>query len=112
MLEVKFKRHLRYEGEREERDCPTCGKPLSLSTRLHAKYCSEDCQRRGWYSWAKKQVTCTCKHCGKEFRARDASRQYCGNSCHMKARYAAGLFRPPVRRPYLTAARFDAAVGV
>jgi endogenous inhibitor of DNA gyrase (YacG/DUF329 family) len=106
MARNAFKRELRYEAEREDRDCPVCAKPLAPTTRGHAKYCSDRCQQRGWYLWAKKRVTCTCQHCGRAFKARSVEQRFCGNSCHGKARYAAGLVKPPIS-PYLTPDRFD-----
>lgn len=111
VIETRFKRHLRYAGEREDRDCPVCGKALAETTRGHAKYCSDKCGAKARYDWSKRKHACVCKHCLRTFRAPRSAQKYCGNSCSALALLASGRSRIRPHRASLTAARFDAMWG-
>lgn len=68
-----------------ETNCKTCGKPFTVykhELENGKKYCSKECQNKGFES----KVECTCGICGKVFVKRTSSKQtYCSVACRTKS---------------------------
>lgn len=60
--------------------CETCGSPMPLTKRQHAKYCSKNCQPRFY------RERRTCPVCDKVFRIVSPGQVYCSKPCVKNAK--------------------------
>ncbi|MBE7032928.1 MAG: hypothetical protein E7406_01725 [Ruminococcaceae bacterium] len=66
------------------RKCEYCGKEFEPK-QSRSKYCSRECQVKGFHASRPKGETKKCKWCGKEFFAPHKGIKYCSLLCKMKA---------------------------
>lgn len=66
------------------RECEYCGKEF-VPKQSRSKYCSRECQVKGFHASRPKGETKKCKWCGKEFFAPHKGIKYCSPLCKMKA---------------------------
>lgn len=66
------------------RKCEYCGKEFEPK-QSRSKYCSRECQVKGFHASRPKGETKKCKWCGQVFFATHKGNKYCSPSCRQKA---------------------------
>lgn len=65
------------------RICEYCGNEF-IPKQERSKYCSRECQIRGFHQSRPKGATKKCEYCGKEFFTEHRGTKYCSPSCRRK----------------------------
>ena len=75
-------------------ECEQCGAPVEQFSLLRRKrFCCDACRNKWWNSHPnlvnrKSVYDCSCRHCGKTFRAYSkAGRKYCSHECYIAERF-------------------------